>query len=77
MLKKPTMNQVAIYDVFGTSVNTQAAMRSDGRWFTRTQYRDGYGLHWNKWRQIPAKPDRAYINEYNGLARLPKIEQAA
>lgn len=46
------------------------AMRPDGVWFVRTQYRDPlYGYKWGKWRR-GAAPDR--LRATGRKARLPK-----
>lgn len=48
------------------------AMREDGQWFRRVQYKDArYGYKWSKWRECSAPAMSGIMNAYR-KARLPK-----
>jgi hypothetical protein len=53
------------------TMQIEHAMRADGVWFSRCQYRDArYGYKWSAWRQTSAPT--SFTSETGRKARLPK-----
>jgi hypothetical protein len=53
------------------TMQIEHAMRADGVWFRRCQFRDArYGYKWSAWK--PATAPTAFTSETGRTARLPK-----
>lgn len=64
-----------VYETYSMDYSSikENAMREDGQWFSRYQFRDPrYGYKWSKWEKISvADPSKmVFKGEYN--RRLPK-----
>ena len=70
MTNTATANRILDGHSMDFTARLQFAMRADGQWFSRGQYRGHYGYTWSPWK-ASSKPS-TYTSDSGRTARLPK-----